>query len=333
MLVPVYDIINCGPRHRFWANGKIVHNSAKLNQQNLQRGSKLRDAIQAPAGMSLGVCDLSGIEMSVLAWMAGQNDVLDTVRSGGDAYCNMATALYGRRVTKENKKERQLGKTIVLGAGFSMGWRKFAEYTEAMGMKFTMQDCETMGIDFNRYVYQTKDTDIDPQKAVAWHAINTYRATNWAIANFWRDCGNALADIKAGVVRRVGEPDVCYTSSEGFTTPDNGVILYPGLRLEGRDWVRDTREGVSFLSPGLVAENIVQHVSRQILAWQMLKAVSEGLNVVHTCHDEIVILHSEDEIEEAYQRLEGIMCTNPPWADGLPLAAEGGVAKSYGEAK
>ena len=32
---PVYDILDCGPRNRFAANGKLVHNSQKINMQNL----------------------------------------------------------------------------------------------------------------------------------------------------------------------------------------------------------------------------------------------------------------------------------------------------------
>lgn len=38
-LVPVYDIVNCGPRHRFWANGKLVHNSDGINMQNINRNT------------------------------------------------------------------------------------------------------------------------------------------------------------------------------------------------------------------------------------------------------------------------------------------------------
>ena len=40
MKVPVYDIMNCGPRSRFVANGKVIHNSkgSAINMQNLKRG-------------------------------------------------------------------------------------------------------------------------------------------------------------------------------------------------------------------------------------------------------------------------------------------------------
>lgn len=63
---PVYDILNCGPRHRFWANGKLVHNSA--NMQNLPSGRRegqsdlLRRSIIANDGQVIVNFDASQIE-------------------------------------------------------------------------------------------------------------------------------------------------------------------------------------------------------------------------------------------------------------------------------
>ena len=63
---PVYDILNCGPRHRFWANGKLVHNSA--NMQNLPSGRRegqsdlLRRSIIAQGNSVIVNYDASQIE-------------------------------------------------------------------------------------------------------------------------------------------------------------------------------------------------------------------------------------------------------------------------------
>ena len=308
--------------------------SGGLNLQNLTRGSRLRDAILPPEGEKLLVCDLSGIEMRVLAWLAGQGDVIDTVRSGGDVYCQMATSLYGRQITKKDKRERQLGKTIVLGCGYSMSWKKFAEYTMAMNMTFTAEDCESMRIDMERAKIMTKEPNLTPHQAVAWYAVSTYRTANWAIAGLWREAEQALHAITAGRRVQVGHPEgVVFTSARGFETPDNGVILYPDLKLDGKSWTKSSKEGTSFLHGGLVVENIVQHLSRQILSWQMLQAKEAGLHIVLTCHDEIVCIAPEHEAEEQYELLEQIMKTAPKWAKGLPLDAEGGIGNNYGEAK
>ena len=308
--------------------------SGGLNLQNLTRGSRLRDAILPPDGEKLLVCDLSGIEMRVLAWLAGQGDVIDTVRSGGDVYCQMATSLYGRQITKKDKRERQLGKTIVLGCGYSMSWKKFADYTAAMNMAFTAEDCDSMRIDMERAKIMTKEPNLTPHQAVAWYAVSTYRSANWAIAGLWREAEQALHAITAGRRVQVGHPDgVVFTSAQGFETPDNGIILYPDLKLDGKSWTKSSKEGTSFLHGGLVVENIVQHLSRQILSWQMLQAKEAGLHIVLTCHDEIVCIAPEHEAEEQYEILEQIMKTAPKWAKGLPLDAEGGIGNNYGEAK
>ena len=308
--------------------------SGGLNLQNLTRGSRLRDAILPPEGEKLLVCDLSSIEMRVLAWLAGQGDVIDTVRSGGDVYCQMATSLYGRQITKKDKRERQLGKTIVLGCGYSMSWKKFAEYTAAMNMTFTAEDCDSMRIDMERAKIMTKEPNLTPHQAVAWYAVSTYRSANWAIAGLWREAEQALHAITAGRRVQVGHPEgVVFTSARGFETPDNGIILYPDLKLDGKSWTKSSKEGTSFLHGGLVVENIVQHLSRQILSWQMLQAKEAGLHIVLTCHDEIGCIAPEHEAEEQYELLERVMKTAPKWAKGLPLDAEGGIGNNYGEAK
>ena len=119
MKVPVYDILNCGPRSRFVANGKVVHNSkgSAINMQNLKRKSFLRKAIMAPKHYVCVVGDLSQIEPRVLAYMADYTDLLDIFRSGEDPY-----AMFGRQMfnmpelTKENSPDlRQSAKSALLG--------------------------------------------------------------------------------------------------------------------------------------------------------------------------------------------------------------------------
>ena len=223
---------------------------------------------------------------------------------------------------------------LVHNCGYSMSWKKFAEYTAAQNMIFTAEDCEAMGVDMARARTMTKTSDLIPHEAAAWYAVSQYRSANWAIAGLWREAEQALHAISAGHRIQVGHPEgVVFTSPQGFDTPDGGIILYPGLKQDGKTWVKHSKEGTSYLHGGLVVENIVQHLSRQILSWQMLKAVQAGLHVVLTCHDEIVCVAPEAEAEEQYAVLERIMKTAPSWAVGLPLDAEGGTGANYGEAK
>src|SRR6185369_7969912 len=61
------------------------------------------------------VRDLSAIEARVNAWLAGQDDMVETFRRGEDVYCEMYQSISGKAITKKDKNERFLGKTIVLG--------------------------------------------------------------------------------------------------------------------------------------------------------------------------------------------------------------------------
>lgn len=119
MLVPVYDIMNCGPRSRFAANGKIVHNSkgSAINMQNLKRGSFLRKSIMAPVGHQLVVGDLSQIEPRVLAWLSDYDEMLDIFRAGGDPYAAFGAKMFSiPGMTKDTHPvHRQSAKSALLG--------------------------------------------------------------------------------------------------------------------------------------------------------------------------------------------------------------------------
>lgn len=114
ILAPTYDILDCGPRKRFVANGKLVHNSEALNLQNLTRGSELRKSLCAPPGYLVYVADSSNIEARMLAWISGQSDLIDVFRAGGDVYSYFASKLYGFEVNKKDHPyERFVGKVCI----------------------------------------------------------------------------------------------------------------------------------------------------------------------------------------------------------------------------
>ncbi|MCJ5779134.1 DNA polymerase, partial [Klebsiella pneumoniae] len=103
----------------------------QINLQNLPRSKKgspspLRQAICAPPGYKLVAADLSQIELRANCWQSGQNDVLELLRTGGDTYADMATAVFGYPVHKDtHPNERFVGKTAVLGCGYQCGAAKF----------------------------------------------------------------------------------------------------------------------------------------------------------------------------------------------------------------
>ncbi|MFL9499187.1 DNA polymerase [Rhodopseudomonas palustris] len=95
--------------------------------------STLRGVIIAPPGRELMTADYSAIEARVILWLAGAVAALNVFREGKDIYCDMASGIYGREITKETAKpinamgatERDFGKVAILGLGFGMAWLKF----------------------------------------------------------------------------------------------------------------------------------------------------------------------------------------------------------------
>jgi DNA polymerase I-like protein with 3'-5' exonuclease and polymerase domains len=111
--------------------------SDKINLQNLPsrgaNGGKLKRAIVAPKGYVMIDADSAQIEARVLAWLAGQDDLVEAFRNEEDVYKIMAAAIYGKRSDEISKEERFVGKTTILGAGYGMGAQKFQTQLKTFG--------------------------------------------------------------------------------------------------------------------------------------------------------------------------------------------------------
>lgn len=87
----------------------------KVNMQNLPRKSPLKKALKAPEGFVVIDCDSSQIEARTLAWLAGQEDLVEAFDRGEDVYKIMASAIYGKSTEDITNDERFVGKTTILG--------------------------------------------------------------------------------------------------------------------------------------------------------------------------------------------------------------------------
>lgn len=85
----------------------------------------IRGTIIPEDGRDFMVADYSAIEARVVLWLANAEGALDVFRRGDDIYCDMASGIYGRHITKADKQERQFGKQAVLGLGYGMGFITF----------------------------------------------------------------------------------------------------------------------------------------------------------------------------------------------------------------
>jgi DNA polymerase len=80
---------------------------------------------------------------------------------------------------------------------------------------------------------------------------------------------------------------------------------------------------------GVICENVVQAVARDIFMDCCLRIEGEGIPILMRIHDEVVCLVPLDQAEGYLQAILNIMSTPPEWADGLPLAAEGSLSLVY----
>jgi DNA polymerase len=287
-----------------------------VNLQNLpSRGSnagKIKKAILAPDGYVVIDCDSAQIEARVLAWLAGQDDLVQAFRDKQDVYKLMATKIYGIALDGVDKTQRQVGKTVVLGAGYGVGHVKLQLFLKTQaGVEVTLEEAKRI--------------------------IDTYRSASYKIADFWRNAGEALTALTLGQSMQVDAIGLIKAiPGKGLTLPNGLHIQYPGLRAISNE--ETGKRELVYYSKGLpvriyggkVVENICQAVARQVVAEQMLR-VSKQYKVVLTVHDAVAIIAKKEEAAEAQAHLEECMSWNPKWAVGLPLSCESGMGASYGD--
>ena len=117
----------------------------KINLQNLpSRGPNakaLKKSIVAPEGHVVVEADSSQIEARVLAWLAGQDDLVTAFHNKEDVYKLMASSIYNVGVDEVTKDQRFVGKTTILGAGYGMGANRFQEQLKGMGVELELDEC------------------------------------------------------------------------------------------------------------------------------------------------------------------------------------------------
>lgn len=310
-----------------------------LNVQNLPRGGELRKAIIAPEGHVLVVSDFSQIEARMIAWLAGQEELLEQFRAGDDVYCKFASKVYGRTITKEDKKERFLGKVCILGLGYSLGWRKLAAIMAAgpMGQApilFTAEDLNVMDGRMEKLDTAGITTKLTGQAlavhcSAAKHLVDTYRNSYDRIPNYWNICNRILSAMERGAKHQFGPVS---TEKDKILLPNGLYLQYKGLHRDEEDSWRffGKRGEKQYTYGGKIAENITQALSRIVMTDAMLQI---PFKVVMSVHDELVYCVKEKEADDAAGVIESAMSRAPAWCAELPVECEIGISRSYGEAK
>lgn len=345
--------------------------------------SVARGMVKAGGGKTLNVVDFAQIEARVLAWLAGQEDILQGFRDKKDIYKVMASGIYGVPYDEVTKDQRFYGKTAVLGLGYGMGAERFREWLELLGAKVTDE--------FASDVVKKYRTAADRIVAY-WRSLNdaAIEATEkpgrfvecgrvkWIRNGWWLWCvlpsgrGIAYPGAYTKPVTRVTVYQPVVSVSEGEEFEDqptrekvdsvkyeghldeteaanaSGYGRVIGTSEDGRRLKSDTGYEFNVFKTtelrylvvgqggamhrhaswgGLLAENVVQAISRDLLADSMLRLDEAGYSLIMHVHDEAV---SEDDVTcKSLDGMEEIMLHTPDWADGLPMGVDGFSAARY----
>ncbi|MEQ2400343.1 DNA polymerase [Peptoniphilus hominis (ex Hitch et al. 2025)] len=272
----------------------------------------IRTAFIPKEGCRFIVSDFSAIEARVLAWLAGEDWVLNAFKNGEDIYCSTASQMFGVPVVKHgvNGDLRQKGKvaTLACGYGGSVGALK------AMGgIEMGLSEDELQSI------------------------VDSWREANPNIVSFWWDIDSVVKRVvKTRTKEKYKNLVISYEKGILFIQlPSKRRLAYPKAKIGmnrfggesivyegtvvGNKWDKIESYGGKFV------ENIVQAIARDILAEAMMRIENEGFNIVMHIHDEVVIESDSSSIEE----INEIMSVVPSWAPELILDADGFESEFY----
>lgn len=295
----------------------------------------IRTAFVATPGNVLIDADFSAIEARVISWLAGQEWRLEVFRTHGKIYEASASQMFHVPIEKIKKGNpeyalRQRGKVAELALGYQGG-------VSAMRRMDTGHNLD--------------DLSDDEVKGI----VDRWRETNSMIRDLWNIVDSAAVTVITNggaqtirsettdaVITLACELDVI-TGTRYMTIllPSGRKLYYPSPEIGVNRWGNPS---VSYMGQnqttkrweqvetygGKLVENIVQAIARDCLAIAIENLESQGLHVVFHIHDEVVIdtpaWADEDTMLETVTK---IMTKPIPWAQALPLNADGWVDKFF----
>lgn len=273
----------------------------------------IRTAFVPREGCKFMVADFSAIEARVIAWLAGESWRQEVFRNNGDIYCASASQMFGVPVEKHgvNGELRQKGKIAELALGYGGG----------VGAMISMGAID-MGL---------SEEELQP-------IVDSWRQSNPAIVKLWWDVHRCVIkavkdkqpqtykcltfEYQSGMLF-IGLPSgrrLAYAKPSVYRNDyDRDEIAYMGVDAT-KKWGKINSYGPKFV------ENIIQAMSRDILAEAMERLEAAGYDIVMHVHDEAVIEAPRDAVLDDACR---IMSKATDWTPGLILNAAGYECEFY----
>ena len=96
--------------------------------------STVRSCIIPEAGHKFVVADYSNVEGRGLAWLAGEDDLIEVFVNGVDVYKKLASTVFNVAYEDVTKDQRQISKAMVLGLGYAGGVGAFVTFAKNLGL-------------------------------------------------------------------------------------------------------------------------------------------------------------------------------------------------------
>lgn len=288
----------------------------------------LRSIVAAPPGKELIGADFSAIEARVVAWLAGQQDVVDffTAFDAAKARGEKPRDIYEDDAAKAGSDERQLGKAARLGLGYGMGPVRFIESAAGYGVELTpklarsvVQQWRTANSNITEFWYALESAvyesvgGLQPTRKVGFLTV---RGTSNAVY-IQLPSGRSLTYWRPKLVEATRRVDV--VDEDGtIKTREFTLTEMRFFRAKGGGMVQDSAYG------GKLTENVTQAVARDLLAAGLVRLELLSTNV----YTPVVHVHdaAAAEVTEGSGSVEefcSVMTRPTPWSTGLPVAAEG----------
>ncbi|MCX6984124.1 MAG: DNA polymerase [Lentisphaerae bacterium] len=337
---PLIEYHKAGPGRFAGGNGFNIQNMADPDKTSSEI---CRVAAGAPYGYTLVACDACQIEARILSYVSGQLDLHAEFAGKSDVYSEFASGVFGEKVMKTKGTSptelrmnalRNVGKTAILGLGYSMGPERFID-----SMKESLDGRNL----FDNGVL----TDTICRKIVS-----AYRKKYSWIKKFWGNCEEAFISAAEGTDNSLGE--YLYFSCDADTVyiklPSGRKLVYPDVvisepRKKLIEYLDEFDDLKSFeickpeitygnnvnLYGGKITENIVQAIARDLLVDVIFRLETAGYPVICHIHDEVICYVKEAEANKCLERMICEWRRIPAWISGLVLDAEGTTGNNFGE--
>lgn len=311
--------------------------SGKINLQNFPRepicGINLRSSIIAAKNKKLIIADFRQIEARTLLFLVKDETQLKLIRAGMSPYETHARTSMGWTGTGDYKAQAPrhylLAKARVLALGYGAGWRKFnvMAYLPAYLGKdakevFSMPVTESQIAAFTDYLskfekdkptlskWKKRTPELVTEWTNSWLIVQDFRAKNPKVIALWKHLDNAIRS-SAGDTYRIRLPSGRILQYRDVMVDDeNGTTA---IICRGGKMVRRKLYG------GLLTENIVSAIARDILRDAAIRLHQHNFQIILRVHDELVL---EVSPNAPIFLIKELMATCPPWLEGCPIDIE-----------